>query len=148
MRLFHSISSALVISLTLLGCAGALRESEEEREREHARERAKTAIEPFELVVELTAEGAKLESRAGTKWQTVTWSCAEGEPCSFYLGVDGISGAASNITAEGFCFEVEKTASGAKLEAIRRVAWKELSYDCGAATPCRFVVTESGVHGE
>lgn len=139
---------AFFCATVLFGCALIPREGEEEEERERERERAAKAIEPFEIVVELSSEGASIQSHNGTKWQSVSWSCSEGGPCTFYLGVDGVAGAAGNISAEGFCFEVEKSANGATLEAVRRVKWKTLRYDCAAGATCRFIVTESGVRGE
>lgn len=143
------LSCTLFCATMLLGCALIPREGErEEEERERERERAASAVLPFEIVVELTADGASIESRSGTNWQSVAWTCADQAPCTFYLGIDGIAGEASNISAQGFCFEVEKSANGVKLERVRRVNWKSLSYDCAGGQPCRFVVTESGVRGE
>ncbi len=100
---------------------------------------------PFAFSIELTPDGARMESRTGTGWTSTSWSAPSDGPCRFYIGKDGVAGRADLLAPDGFCLAVEKSGTEVLFTAVRGVAWQTLRCSCVDAGACRFEINQGGV---
>jgi len=135
MKRFHSRILLVVVVFVIAGCSST--------QTEH--DLGGSAVASFEFVVELTASSVDFESNSGTYWETLSWSDASSQGLEFWVDQHGVAGREEGLQGAGFVIHFQETSSGVILVSRYGANWTELSFGCDARTPCRYLVTESGV---
>jgi hypothetical protein len=106
---------------------------------------AGVATANFQITVDQTATGWKMQCAKGCAWTDLSFGC--GADCRALVDESGITVAiTTKVRGEGFAFVIERTSKGWRAKAVNGTTWLNVSWDCHAVV-CRAHLDATGVSG-